>query len=323
MRRPILALLLAALLAALPAAAPAQNEPPNAEEFREIGRRVLEGDAVEEEAMAFLRRGFGRFLLQPPMHVGLAARYEIAELFLARGDIRNALLRLQEVAASIPKEDEVLWVTRFNMAELYYLGMNDTDRAVAEFAQVKGNLEAVAQREMFTLLENDPNRQAQVVALFEKRATETKDPGERFALLMRLGRYYKRQKQPDKAVEVFERVAREATPEVIEGLRRRIQEDVRAAGRRMRALREQDRHDEAHAMMTTLHRRANQLRILDRHDEAAALQRALERLEMEGEGVEPARPPGIPGEPLPPREGELRPPEAGDPRPLPAPVQRP
>jgi tetratricopeptide (TPR) repeat protein len=281
MRRHLLPMLLVLLLAAWAGVLPAQHEQINAEEFREISRRVLDGEPVEEEAMNALRRAYSRFLIQPPMHVGQAARYEIAETLMARGDIRNAILRLQEITAPGVKEDEVVWVTRFNVAELLYVGMNDVDQAVIEFGKVKGNLEALAQREMLIILENDPNRQAQVVALLERRAGETRDRGEQFALLMRLGRYYKKQKQPDKAIEVFERVAREATPEVVEGIRKKIVEDVRAAGKKVRALHEQNRHQEADEVRMRLHRRAGQLRVLDRNDEAEILERALDRLDAD------------------------------------------
>lgn len=317
MRALVIPLVLAGVLAAGVPATVAQPEQINADEFREMSRRILEGDAVEEEMMNMLRRGYSQFLIHPRMHVGQAARYEIAEVLMGRGDIRNAIQRLQEVAAA-PKEDEVVWVTRFNIAELQYVGMNDVNQAVIEFGKVRGNLEALAQRELFTILENDPDRQAQVVALFEKRVAETKDKGEQFALLMRLGRYYKKRKELEKAIEVFDRVAREATPEVVEGIRKKLLEEVRATGKRMHAMQEQGRHQEADELRMKLQRRVGQLRILDRNDEAETLERALERLDGDEEGggamgragivpfaPEPARPP-VPA-----------------PAPMPAPAERP
>lgn len=310
MRALIIPLVLAGILAAGVPAAVAQPEQVNADEFREMSRRILDGDAVEEEMMNVLRRGYSQFLIHPPMHVGHAARYEIAEVLMGRGDIRSAIQRLQEVAAA-PKEDEVVWVTRFNIAELQYVGMNDVNQAVIEFGKVRGNLEALAQRELFTILENDPDRQAQVVALFEKRAAETKDKGEKFALLMRLGRYYKKRKEPDKAIEVFERVAHEATPETVERIRKAILDEVRAAAKRMHALQEQDRHQEANELRMKLQRRVGQMRILDRNDEAEILERALERMDANeemggamGRAGEPPRPPMQPPAPMPAPAGE-------------------
>lgn len=308
MRSLLIALALFGILAAgIPAVA--QPEQVNADEFREMSRRILDGEPVEEEMMNVLRRGYSQFLIRPQMHVGQTARYEIAEMLMARGDIRNAIARLQEIAGA-PKEDEVVWVTRFNIAELQYVGMNDVNQAVIEFGKVKGNLEALAQRELLTILESDPDRQAQVVALLEKRAAETKDKGEQLATLMRLGRYYKKRKDADKAIDVFERVAREATPEVVAGIRRSIVEEVRTAGNRIRNLREQNRHQEANELRMKLQRRVGQLRILDRNDEAEILERALERMDADedvggamgraGMVPEPPRPPAPPVVPVPP-----------------------
>ena len=299
--------LLGILAAGIPAAA--QPEPITADEFREMSRQILDGNPVEEELMNAIRRGYSQFLIRPQMHVGQTARYEIAEMLMARGDIRNAIARLQEIA-SAPKEDEVVWITRFNIAELQYVGMNDVNQAVVEFGKVKGNLEALAQRELLTILENDPDRQAQVVALLEKRAAETKDKGEQLALLMRLGRYYKKRKEPEKAIEVFERVAREATPEVVAGIRKSIADDVRAAGKKIRNLHEQNRNQEADELRMKLQRRVGQLRILDRNDEAEILERALERIDADedvggamgraGMAPEPPRPPAPAVVPVPP-----------------------
>jgi hypothetical protein len=87
----------------------------------------------------------------------------------------------------------------------------------------------------------------------------------------------------------------------VEGIRKKLVEEVRATGKRMHAMQEQGRHQEADELRMKLQRRVGQLRILDRNDEAEALERALERLDGDEAGGAMGRAGIMPFAPEPPR----------------------
>lgn len=259
------------------------QQAPNPEEFRAFGERIAQGEAVSEEEMGEMRKCFATNVIRPEhLDVGQNARYEIAEILLRRGDPRGAVARLREIVSTPGMADEVASVTRFNIAELLRVAMDEPDPAAQEFGQVKGNLEALAQREVLDLIERDPRKSATAVAVLEKRVTEAREKGERLALLTRLGQFYRRQKQDDKAIEVFQRIAQEATAEQIEAMRQQAVALVDTTVKEVRRLRQAEKWEEAEQLQQSLARRCNALHIQGRLDEAAAMQRRMERLEAEG-----------------------------------------
>ena len=214
--------------------------------FEDYADRIVTGDALTEEEMAQARKGFSTQLIRPDqLDFGQNARYRIAEIQLSHGKAREAIATLREVVAAQPKPDETIWVTRFNIAEILRVALNDADQAAAEFQQVEGNLQPLAQREMLDMIEKDPKRFDQAVSTIQKAAAETKEKGARWALLTRLGNLYRRAQQDDKALEVFQQIAKEATPDQIERLRQQAAAQVEAAAKQIRRLRDDDRDDEA------------------------------------------------------------------------------
>jgi tetratricopeptide (TPR) repeat protein len=287
MRKPV-ALITLALVGLMAAAA--KKAP-----FEEYADRIVTGDALTEEEMAQARKGFSTQLIRPEqMDFGQNARYRIAEIQLGQGKAREAISTLREVVAAQRKPDETIWVTRFNIAEILHVALNDADLAAAEFQQVEGILQPLAQREMLDMLEKDPKRFGQAVSTIQKAADETKEKGARWALLTRLGNLYRRARQDDKALEVFQQVAREATPDQIQRLRREAVAQVEAAAKQIRRLREEDRDEEADDVEQDVVRQCNALRIQGRDDEADAMQDALDKLDEELKGQRPPAGASIP-----------------------------
>jgi tetratricopeptide (TPR) repeat protein len=250
--------------------------------FEDYADRIVAGDALTEDEMAQARKGFSTQLIRPDvLDFGQNARYGIAEIQLSRGKARDAISTLQEVVASQPKPDETIWVTHFNIAEILSVALNDADQAAAEFQQVEGNLQPLAQREMLDMLERDPKRFDQTVSTIRKAAEETKEKGARWALLTRLGNLYRRAQQDDKALEVFRQIATEATPEQIARLREQAAARVEAAAKQIRRLLDDGRDAEADDVEQDAVRQCNALRIQGRDDEADAMQAALDKLDEE------------------------------------------
>jgi hypothetical protein len=286
MRRPTILITLALASLALMCAAP-KNAPDKAT-FDAYADRIVTGDALTEEEMAEARKGFSTQLIRPDrLDFGQDARYRIAEIQLSHGKPREAVATLREIAAAQSKADETIWVTRFNIAEILRVALNDADPAVAEFQRVEGNLQPLAQREMLDVLEKDPKRFDQAVSTIRKAAAETKEKGARWALLNRLGNLYRRAQQDDKALEVFHQVAQEATPDQIARLRREAAAQVESASRQIKSLREDDRDSQADDIEDDLVRRCNALRIQGRDDEADAMQVALDKLDAESKNQRP------------------------------------
>ena len=168
----LMALALAGLMCA------AAKKAPDKVAFEDYADRIVAGDALTEEEMAQARKGFSTQLIQPdPLDFGQNARYRIAEIQLSHGKAREAIATLRETVAAQPKPDETIWVTRFNIAEILRVALNDADQAAAEFQQVEGNLQPLAQREMLDMIESDPARFSQAVSTIQKAAAETKEKG--------------------------------------------------------------------------------------------------------------------------------------------------
>ena len=296
MRKPtvLIALALAGLMCA------AAKKAPDKTTFEDYADRIVTGDALTEEEMAQARKGFSTQLIRPDLlDFGQNARYRIAEIQLSHGKASEAISTLREVVAAQPKPDETIWVTRFNIAEILHVALNDADQAAAEFQQVEGTLQPLAQREMLDMIEKDPKRFDQAVSTIQKAAAETKEKGARWALLTRLGNLYRRAQQDDKALEVFQQIAKEATPDQIERLRQQSAAQVEAAAKQIRRLRDDDRDEEADDIEQDVVRQCNALRIQGRDDEADAMQAALDKLDEE---LKKQRPPA--GASMPPAAHE-------------------
>ncbi|MGO8705207.1 MAG: hypothetical protein ACLQVA_15460 [Candidatus Brocadiia bacterium] len=278
MRKPmvLMALALAGLMCA------AAKKAPDKVTFEDYADRIVAGEALTEEEMAQARKGFSTQLIRPDqLDFGQNAHYRIAEIQLSHGKAREAIATLREILAAQPKPDETIWVTRFNIAEILRVALTDIDPAAAEFQQVEGNLQPLAQREMLDMFESDPARFGQAVSTIQKAAAETKEKGARWALLTRLGNLYRRAQQDDKALEVFQQIAKEATPDQIERLRQQAAARVETAAKQIRRLRDDNRDDEADDMEQGVVRQCNALRIQGRDDEADAMQAALDKLDEE------------------------------------------
>ncbi len=273
----------------------AAKKAPDKVSFEDYADRIVAGDALTEEEMAKARSGFSAQLIQPDeLDFGQNARYRIAEIQLGHGKAREAISTLREVVSAQPKPDETIWVTRFNIAEILCVALNDVDQAATEFQQVEGILQPLAQREMLDMIEKDPKRLDQAVSMIQKAAAETKEKGARWALLTRLGNLYRRAQQDDKALEVFRQVAKEATPDQIESLREKATAQVEEAAKQIRRLRDDDRDDEADDVEQEVVRQCNALRIQGRDDEADAMQAALDRLDDEFKNPHPPAGASIP-----------------------------
>ena len=249
-------------------------------EVEHLAHRMARGEIVGEEELRHAQRLLKSRLLRPDLDVAQRARYAIAQIYLDRGDAAKALGKLGEVIASSRKPDESVWVTHYNIAQICRYRLRDLDKAVQSYQAVRGNLEALAQREVLRMLET-ARRFDQAIAILEARLGGAQEVGERLALLTRLGDLYRRTKQDDRAIQTFEKVAKEATPDRLDGIRQQAVAQAKAAFVEIGRLRRERRWDEAERAQREIWRRWGRLRLQDRWDEARAMGRELHKLDRD------------------------------------------
>jgi tetratricopeptide (TPR) repeat protein len=203
-----------------------------------------------------------------------SAHYSIAELRLERGEADAALAELVHVLAAA--SDDVRHLTHLNLGQIYRLNLNDAAKAAEHFDQVEGPLGHRARSCKLAMLE-EQGRHDEAAKLLEKQIAETKEPGEKLALLHRLAALYRRQRLADKALATYRRITTEFTPEAVERMHQALQAEVDASFKRLRDLQMQGAGHEAEQVMQGIHRRAEELRFAGRWDEARAWRQAMEK----------------------------------------------
>jgi tetratricopeptide (TPR) repeat protein len=204
-----------------------------------------------------------------------SAHYSVAELRLESAQPKAALAELGRVLATA-ESDEVRNLTHLNLGQIYRLSLNDAAKAMEHFDRVAGPLRHKARNYELAMLE-EKGEHDEAAKLLEKQIAETKEQGEKLALLHRLAALYRRQRLTEKALAAYQRITTEFTPRVVEQMRQALQAEVDASFRRLRDLQAQGAGHEAEQVMRGIHRRAEELRLAGRWDEARAYQQAMQK----------------------------------------------
>lgn len=255
---------------------------------REIVHRAAEGMLHEPEALERLYRYLGDHLLRPRLGLGQKARYALAEIHLRKRQYDRAVQRLRKAIAAETKPNEVVWVTRYNLARILRRRLKQSEKALEEYGKVQGNLRPLAQREAERMLREEMQF-ARLSQVLETRLAAAKDDGERFALMLKLGKLYQQTGEGEKGVRLLERVAEEATPAKMEALRKALQLRVARTVVRIKALRRKDRWRQSEELERGLWREVAKLHLQGREDEARVMHDALEAAERRLEAEEERR----------------------------------
>jgi len=265
----------------LPAFAPA-GEPRGWEGEEHERQRAMEEMAdgiilghVRGEERAEVERYWATHLRQAPMDAIATARYNIAEIQLARGDAKAAAAALEKVLQGEPGE-ELASITHFNLAEIARRHLKDSDLAAKHYALVKG---AYRYHALHYLLGSliEAGRGAEAAQLVEKLVAESQETGEKLALLQRLASLYRRADMADEALKTYERITQDFKPADVRGLRDAAAEQAEELVGRMRALAEAERGHEVQRLERQIHQRARELRLAGRTEEFEAFRTTLER----------------------------------------------
>jgi hypothetical protein len=264
-------------------------------------RGELAGEELEE-----VNRYWAVHLRRSEMNALESARYSAAELHLQQDAPQKAIAVLAKLLDD-KVHPELAHLTRFNLAEIYRRRLQDVARAAEQYRQVGGAHRHRARHYMLQMLV-DAGRPEDAAKAAVDWVTEATEKGEKLGFLHRLAALYKRAEMPDKALAVYERIAKDFTPDDIKAMQKARAQEAMDTFQRIIQLHQRDRWDLAERLERDLHRRAQELRLANRWDELRAFRAAMEEgfrklerheeemerreREEEGELDEHDRPPG-------------------------------
>jgi len=271
-------------------------------QMERLMRNLREGRPLDPGAQRSLERVIGtRLFRSPKMNPIDLAHYSIAEIYLREQKIDECLKRLQTVLDQYKdKENETAWVTHLNMAIIYRKLRGDIQQALDHFKKVKGLWAGFARQQLIQTYE-ETGQIEEAVALLKTSHEGVEEKGARLAMLRSIAELYERNRQPDKAIEYYNKITEEFTPEDIAKMINSIKEEVKRDAEQVIALRKERRFEEAERIMQRARNRLNSLRAQGRNEEAEAFEHALGQvrrsIERAGREPRPPRPREQPAEP--------------------------
>ena len=273
-------------------------------QMEQLMRNLREGRPLDPGTQRWLERAIGtRLFRSPGMNAIDLAHYSIAEIYLREQKIDECLKRLQTVLDQYKdKENETAWVTHLNMAIIYRKLRGDVQQALDHFKQVKGLWAGFARQQLLHTYE-ETGQVEEAVALLKTSHEGIEEKGARLAMLRSIAELYERNQQPDKAIEYYNMITEEFTPEDIAKMINSINEEVKRDAEQIIALRKERRFEEAERIMQRARNRLNSLRAQGRNEEAEAFERVLNQarrsIERAAREPRPPRPREQPAEPQP------------------------
>jgi tetratricopeptide (TPR) repeat protein len=213
-------------------------------------------------------------LFRCPMNGLESAQYSAAELLLQRGDIKGAIAAVENVLAKTESEP-LRDVTHFNLAKLNRRIGNLTETA-KHYREVKGPLRYAASKRLLDLL-TQAGRPDEAEKITDEFLAKAKQKGEKLAGLHRLAQTFQHRKMPDRALAVYQRIAKEFTPEDMKQMLRDIEKEVDTTLDRIRKQEPGNPREEDEKIRKYRQDRTEELQAAGRWDEVTALEKAVER----------------------------------------------
>lgn len=261
-------------------------------QMERIMRNMAEGQPIEPHMERLLESWSGKFLFRAaPMNAIVSAHYSVAEIYLRQGKHTACLKRLQQVLDGAKGEEgETVWVTHLNMADICRKQVGDMQQALEHYKRVKGNWAAYARRQLLRTFE-EMGQLDDAVALLKKEHKEADEKGAKLALMRSIAELYERNQEHEKAVEYYNRITREFTPEDLQAMVKAAKDYVNERTDKVLELRTQRRFEEAERLIHEATRRLAALRAQGRREEAEAMQQAIHAARERIEEQERARRP--------------------------------
>lgn len=241
------------------------------------GRYVRTMDMEDEEGEDSQGRGGEpqKPLYRCSMMNGLeSAQYSVAELLLLRGDVKAAIPAVESVLAKTENE-QVRDITHFNLAKLYRR-IGNLAEATKHYQEVKGLLRYAATRRLLDML-TQAGRLDEAEKVTDDLLAKAKQKGEKLADLHRLAQTLQRRRMPDRALAVYQRIAKEFTPDDMKQMVRDVEKEVETAFDRTRKQVPNNPGALNELLQHLRETRLEELQAAGRWDESAALDKAIER----------------------------------------------
>ena len=195
------------------------------------------------------------------------AHHAVAELLLQSKRDPDAIKELRNVIAKSPDKPAVA-ATHLNLGRIYRDRIGDTEKALAEYRKVQGDLSERALQEIVTLYVEmeDPAKAAEEM---EAQLAKAKTPGEKVRLLNLIAEFHVRTDALDKAMATYGRLVKAISYEEAEKLKPAPEKKPQSAlgtevrdwfYERIRELSRQGRREDARALQQRLLLRMSQLR---------------------------------------------------------------
>lgn len=253
--------------------------------IEDIVRRVEEGGQVEPEQERWLEQYLKENLLRSPsLNAIESAHYAVAEIYLRRQDHAKCAERLRKVVEEAgERQDEAVWISHLNIANVCRRHLGDMQRALKEYKLVKGGWAAYAERELLGTYE-EMGKLEDAIKILDGQYKAAAEKGEKLALLRRIAELYLRNDEEGKAIAAYDRIAKEFSAKDIVEMKKSAAEFVKKNADKVIALHEVGKHDEAERLTMETRRRLGTLKAQGRTDEAESMEKAMraamERIEQ-------------------------------------------
>lgn len=255
-------------------------------QMERLMENLRQGRPIDPRMERMLERLIGsRLLRSPGMNAIDSAHYAVAEIHLQQQEMDKCLKRLQAVLVSHKEaQNETVWVTHLNLGLLYSKLRGDIQQSLKHFKQVQGLWAVFARRQLLKTYE-EAGQIEEAVALLKTENEGAEEKGARLAMLRSIAELYQRNEERRKAIEYYDKITKEFTPEDVAGIVKAAEAEVKQYADKVTALRNEDRFEEAEQIIRKAENRLNALRAQGRREEAEAFERAMhearERIEQQ------------------------------------------
>lgn len=247
---------------------------------------LRQGRPIDPRMERMFERLIGSSLLRSPgMNPIDLAHYSVAEIHLQQKEVDNCLKRLQTVIeAHKEQQNETVWVTHLNLGLLYSKLRGDIQQSLTHLKQVQGLWAAFARRQLLKTYEEAGQLEA-AVALLKTENQGVEEKGARLAMLRSIAELYQRNEERQKAIEYYDKITKEFTPDDVAGMVKAAEAEVKQYADQVTALLKENRREEVEQIIRKAENRLSALRAQDRREEAEAFERAMhaarERIEQQ------------------------------------------
>jgi len=270
MKRSVLCV---ALLAAIAVPAFGEEGPP--ENLARLLKEADRGELLGPEQLRAIERYAGGHLFRAPCDVLEDARFSLAQLQVKAGRGEEAIQTLTKLMKET-KSAEVKSAALYDIGKVYHVSLNDTKSAAQAFEKVTGRFQPMARRALLRMYEQ-VGQPGKAIAFLQAAVAESKEKGEKLALLRQLAEFCERAGRTEAAIGAYRQITQEFTDKDIEAMKTAAANRVEDAFEKYLARQRAGDWPGVQKIMRETKSWMTQLAAAGRTDEFQAARRELER----------------------------------------------